>query len=477
MASKPQGKTGSPSNSTSFLPLRIQSRRGSNGSLPPASKLDKETLHHALDQIHSVASQSAALTTFNDFAPPPPSSSSGAEPKGITSELQGGISGLYNRFRASVGGVKEITNVTAIAEDQRSLADDASSIKSFSQKSGGLPSPSANKLTFKSSKYESPTTSVSNLKSHAEPFYPQSIASGAQSVSNSQIDTLDQSVNFEPKNRRETGSKHGTKLSLSEILAGDDRGVISSQLLEANDPLEDLQRQQGISPRTKAPLPLRDALGKERPRTMSSEDQPSSTLQSQSREKEAVPYNPNGVKPLTNDSEASPSAGKAADVSGPNDDRLAIADKSVESSRNVARSQNKNLVTTPSQGPQKGHPVAQIPGINFSRASSYETGGASSVNTTLDTRSGSEKHSDHDKQPTITRTAPKSAATVQTSADNRAVNGVLSQTRTRVLSKEYWMRDENARDCFNCGDAFSTFRRKHHCSQSRSHPSLTYQKS
>jgi len=44
----------------------------------------------------------------------------------------------------------------------------------------------------------------------------------------------------------------------------------------------------------------------------------------------------------------------------------------------------------------------------------------------------------------------------------------LSQNNTshmprKLLAREFWMRDENAKDCFSCGDAFSTFRRKHHC--------------
>ncbi|WEW59666.1 Mitochondrial distribution and morphology protein 12 [Emydomyces testavorans] len=35
--------------------------------------------------------------------------------------------------------------------------------------------------------------------------------------------------------------------------------------------------------------------------------------------------------------------------------------------------------------------------------------------------------------------------------------------KRKLLSREYWMRDENAKDCFHCGEPFSTFRRKHHC--------------
>ncbi|AMD22153.1 HGL187Wp [Eremothecium sinecaudum] len=38
------------------------------------------------------------------------------------------------------------------------------------------------------------------------------------------------------------------------------------------------------------------------------------------------------------------------------------------------------------------------------------------------------------------------------------------QLRNRgILSKDYWMKDESAKECFACAKAFSTFRRKHHC--------------
>lgn len=32
-----------------------------------------------------------------------------------------------------------------------------------------------------------------------------------------------------------------------------------------------------------------------------------------------------------------------------------------------------------------------------------------------------------------------------------------------VLSKEYWMKDDSAKECFTCGKTFNTFRRRHHC--------------
>lgn len=35
--------------------------------------------------------------------------------------------------------------------------------------------------------------------------------------------------------------------------------------------------------------------------------------------------------------------------------------------------------------------------------------------------------------------------------------------KKNILSKEYWMKDESAKECFNCAKPFTTFRRKHHC--------------
>ncbi|CCK69312.1 1-phosphatidylinositol-3-phosphate 5-kinase KNAG_0C01990 [Huiozyma naganishii CBS 8797] len=37
------------------------------------------------------------------------------------------------------------------------------------------------------------------------------------------------------------------------------------------------------------------------------------------------------------------------------------------------------------------------------------------------------------------------------------------QPSNYLISKEYWMKDESAKECFACGKAFNTFRRKHHC--------------
>lgn len=42
-------------------------------------------------------------------------------------------------------------------------------------------------------------------------------------------------------------------------------------------------------------------------------------------------------------------------------------------------------------------------------------------------------------------------------------NSLIDEMRRKVLSRDFWMKDENAKACFNCGDPFTAFRRKHHC--------------
>ncbi|CCH58794.1 hypothetical protein TBLA_0A10150 [Henningerozyma blattae CBS 6284] len=42
-------------------------------------------------------------------------------------------------------------------------------------------------------------------------------------------------------------------------------------------------------------------------------------------------------------------------------------------------------------------------------------------------------------------------------------NRQKNKKQAGILSKEYWMKDESAKECFSCAKTFNTFRRKHHC--------------
>jgi 1-phosphatidylinositol-3-phosphate 5-kinase len=96
----PQAFNGPPS----LIPLGLRSRRGSLASVSGSTAVDKEQLAQALDKIHSTASHSETLTTFNEFASPPPPSAN-TESKGLAGDImQNGLSGLYSRLRGGGGG-------------------------------------------------------------------------------------------------------------------------------------------------------------------------------------------------------------------------------------------------------------------------------------------------------------------------------------------------------------------------------------
>lgn len=48
-------------------------------------------------------------------------------------------------------------------------------------------------------------------------------------------------------------------------------------------------------------------------------------------------------------------------------------------------------------------------------------------------------------------------------SNTEAVAAALRQIRNGNLSKDFWMKDENCKECFHCLSNFTTFRRRHHC--------------
>jgi 1-phosphatidylinositol-3-phosphate 5-kinase len=121
-----------------------------------------------------------------------------------------------------------------------------------------------------------------------------------------------------------------------------------------------------------------------------------------------------------------------------------------EVSRVTASAQTPVVAPAPHRPPLVQVGPSHLPGFFTSRASSSD--GLSSVFTSATVRSPACAPIDELKQQTSGHT-PASALP----------NNYLSQMRRKILDREFWMRDENAKDCFNCGDSFSTFRRKHHC--------------
>lgn len=131
-------------------------------------------------------------------------------------------------------------------------------------------------------------------------------------------------------------------------------------------------------------------------------------------------------------------------------------DQSETGSEDTAKPHITTSARTPVLAPEPQRPPlvkvgpSHLPGFQTSRTSSSD--GISSVITTSTMRT-----------PTIPPIKEIQRQAHASPAVNSMPRSAFTQMRRKILDREFWMRDENAKDCFNCGDAFTTFRRKHHC--------------
>ena len=499
MGTRLQGDGESPSASTYFLPQFRQSRRGSIASLSSINQIDKEALSQALDQIHTTASQTDTLTTFNEFSPPPPSST--LDTKGIAGDLQGGISGLYNRFRASVGNVIDPTNVGS--EDD---AADRLSTRSFPRPS---PTPSTKGSATPTKIADQSPVSVAN---HSR------TASGHQSL----ITNSSNKVRIEPE---ENDGQGRSRLKIAH-------DAPRSKPLQTTQPIgstsvspgikdnTDNTKPKGIHPgagsstdamATRTPSKQEESLHRleatfDTPKILVREDtfaKPSLGHTSSQSILSVIPDDkrasggahldqrvasagsekpsPNGLRNETRTGATSAAAiekvqkdaGKGPqnlvdmDFDAPlrtpataggteNSEALDALDRISSKSGQGALQRLGDVTVRKSMVPPLVSHGA-TPRSGHSRASSTDTNTDSlrSAQRQLPPRQANDQGKESYPSSSLLQVRPLPR-------DPRMMN-VFSQSRNKVLSKEYWMKDEGARECFNCGEAFSTFRRKHHC--------------
>jgi 1-phosphatidylinositol-3-phosphate 5-kinase len=420
------------------------------------------SLHEALHQMHATASRTDKLTTFDDLtAPPAPVAD---EPKG-TELVSSGLSGLYSRLRASVGGVKE------------QAADAGDGAAAGTNRTG--------------TKHGAVTRSpgVTAVSSPVVASVPSSRLQSPSAASFPQADGLPQP----PPSRDSTTSiatvsgKHSLNASKSSLATTRSR-LSANPAFEAirprreddslvQSPTTTHSRRQSASnyDLSKSGPGKEYAAGSQSPRFPSGSgksfrerkgDRDLEGQQSDTSEDDVVL-----VKGGTNDG---PSG--AANFKFPSDaareslSRVSSrADSQYQPTRSAlskARDQpdgrpdsaDAPRVTsnarTPVVAPEPQRPPllkvgpSHLPGFRPSRASSSD--GLSSVVTAS----------------TVRTPAPIQEIQRQTRARpvvGRMPTNAFSQMRRKILDREFWMRDENAKDCFNCGDTFTTWRRKHHC--------------
>lgn len=462
MSSKRAATDGSPSASTLSLPHPQQSPRG---SIVSASQIDK-TLSQTLDQINQHASHTDTLTTFNEYTSPPLSSSSG-DGKGFAGELQGGLSGLYSRFRVSVGNFRDIVNHTA-----ENAALDEQSTRIPKQ----APSPSSPTSTTRSKPQNlwSP-----NLPINAE----DSVLSHTPAREESEISPpADQERAVKP-----------TKLALGAPTSQVKATLTPS--LPLKSPLASLAPPTTVVSPAVAEANVAD--GRVDYRILSKDTVTSATFASKAEEQLNETFNkqnspavlPDPFTSLASDAGAEAYSRTVAEHTSEAAHKLKDerTSQEIEEQANDENStaQGVNYFTpneqplrpptivthpgTPQTAPLRAPQVAttDFPGNTPVRASAPSTPAmaspASAQSLTQSQQSLDQKKGDTSSSRT-TNSQIRMANPKWQDFDGLS-KGLAPQIRNRILSKDFWMKDENARDCFYCGDAFSTFRRKHHCSK------------
>ncbi|KAI1614523.1 1-phosphatidylinositol-3-phosphate 5-kinase [Exophiala viscosa] len=458
----------SPSASSLFLPLGRRTRRDSRSSL--SHELDQDALNEALDTIHTAASQSNNLTVFNDYTEPP-NAELNQENKTLAGEIQGGITGLYNKLIASVGGTKEnddhheehTISATAAQFDERASLNPSSGLtsKAHSPKLTPFDSPMPVDQPSQLSKMSSKATSVAKLSVPSTPSIrsptapPQSSSHLADpsvtSVNIHAVATTGHSRTgsaYEPESPahdrslaasgdsdslRRVFSKTGNESSMTE------RGsrLVTSPRLSAsqrpNAPGPSISHGRGLSSTsTQSQISHVDGLGSSQHLLLGTPDERSVVRASSARHDTATSHkhHPSPLDLLGENAIHQPKI--LSGIHGRSSDTPTL--RSPLSANSEQKSAEKS-----------GQKISQskLPGFRASRTSSSDsTAAMSSLRANRDVSvDGSRKN------------APNSAAQA------RSVN----KSRSKLLSKEFWMRDENAKDCFQCGEPFTTFRRKHHC--------------
>ncbi|KAL4804790.1 hypothetical protein BDV18DRAFT_142513 [Aspergillus unguis] len=502
MAPQPSQGNSSPSASSIFLPL---GRRSSRASL--STQAERENLNAALDQIHTSAYHSDALTVFNEFASPPVPASA-ADDKSISDEIQGGLSGLYSRLRTSVGGMRDMVSGVGKSEESKRPPSDRMNAKR-----------TPDSMSVEAQQYPG-SPMPSNLASPTSATHPSihegSVASGAERSSkvSSKAGSISSKASVPPS--ATTRPRNVVLPNPSGNSAAADPAVTEvhvNAVKESARAMSDTSVTQSLQD----PLVI-DSSGTENddyPRTTSLSSPGWSLQRTHSPVQQAKGYNaydgiiadadsgsqvrdssrkPDGRtgREMETSLPASVRNGKRS-IDGTQDGSLLPPDRTRSNSSMSLQPENTGTATVPG--------LDNSTQLNTGESSYNEGRTPSTIATSMSFMDGEAQSKeslkprpriDTSERPFTTRTgrlpgyptsqvssvntatgSPTIITPLNTTYDripsrngNRRPNGgegVVTHLRSRLLSKDFWMRDENAKDCFHCGEPFSTFRRKHHC--------------
>jgi 1-phosphatidylinositol-3-phosphate 5-kinase len=440
MASKDSGALDSPT-TPSFAPSRSHSRRPSYSSSSPKPAFNKHALSQALDDIHIDASKSENLITFDDYASPGPGSK--GESKGFANDVvQGGLSGLYSRIKASVGAAKDVVSSTSGQNTPDNLSINSGIARYKGTTIGNVLSPT----TTSASQVQSPIGTHSHASKLSSEVPGTSLTVSFQSKGSSARPTS-VTTNASDALSSKLPSSGSTQVAGRHDIAGHSAPSAASPITSfhgsiveqaATDHARIIRKSDSV-----LPFPQSHAMQRQN-------SDASSTFTDVSRgfdpdQTPRVRSNLMTRPSLLVEGTSFTSMSTQSVTSKNNDEPIAYLD---EASLDIDAAIDNAIA--PARPPMVHIGQSHLPGFRVSRTNSSE-GDLSSLATTL---------------PQIRR------PNFETLDDNPQRQGFqqdanahdhVRKMRNRVLAKELWMRDENAKDCFYCGDSFSAFRRKHHC--------------
>ncbi|QDS68694.1 hypothetical protein FKW77_002785 [Venturia effusa] len=426
---------------------RGNSRRPSGASYVSQPAVSKEKLSSALDEIHTNASRSGTLTTFDDFASPRPGSK--GDGRGFAEDVvQSGFSGLYNRLKASVGAARD-----AVAGGTGSESADDASIKSGKARlaaikgdGGGITASPITASTPSSTKLHSPLTTrfpepqvpithdplpTPTVPIISKPSRPAGNASPILNIQNKPYPQVPGESLYSP-NGAGTGSGSGSRTTPRQSEGG---SAMNTREQDAQD--SQLAKGKGrpigqsvIDHQPDAMRAYRDA-----DLAAASSDCAVLDLDQTPRTSTRTFERPNLTLETTTKS--------PINSHQPFSQSLDTQEGTSMQSESLPES-----YVTPPRPPLAQVSQSHLPGFRASRTNSSDGETSSAVTAARSRRPGPGPVQEH-------------ATNSSRGTDDRSTT--ISKMRSKILAKELWMRDENAKDCFYCGDTFSAFRRKHHC--------------
>ncbi|KAK5110297.1 hypothetical protein LTR62_006150 [Meristemomyces frigidus] len=387
--------------------------------------MDKDVRAQALDDIHSSASRSEQLTSFHDF--------DGGGRSGAKELVSNGVSGLYNRLKQSVKGGSPMKD----AKTRPKSSGSKDTIETDSVRS----SPSAIR-----------TGPALNLGTTAPDTTPSPVVTAFSDVEPS----LDVTAHDWPSQNDRLGHAVMFEAPLELVTKNDDTLDGATRFQSHPDSVSGRADEDAVEL-------VRSALESDD----RSENATKALARMLSHSEGHVTNRPlNGESTTASDTTRSvgvfaQSTGGTVTHASP---RIALSADSADHDSDALTS-GQAVHSAETRRPSMLHVGAShLPGFKASRSSSTTDAGerSSSAPTIASTRRALDPAPNLNNALQRRRTGLKSPPGTAEHGIHRTAH-VPHHLKRRVISKEFWMKDENARDCFYCGQSFSTFRRKHHC--------------